>query len=189
MTTASSWSSTRELTPELRAEGDARELQRAIQDLRKEAGLELDDEIDLPSGARPRGGRLPADPWPPTRWRGWRTSLMVMPSRARPSSWPRAPARLRSGAGPRRSLSGVSEVAAVTPAVAGRPLWLQFVGLAASIVVIDQVTKAWITDALAPNGVIRLVGDNLRLVYTENNGALFGLFHGQALPFAILSSR
>jgi isoleucyl-tRNA synthetase len=36
-----------ELTPELRAEGDARELQRAIQDLRKECGLALDDEIDL----------------------------------------------------------------------------------------------------------------------------------------------
>jgi isoleucyl-tRNA synthetase len=36
-----------ELTPELRAEGDARELQRAIQDLRKEAGLALDDRIEL----------------------------------------------------------------------------------------------------------------------------------------------
>jgi isoleucyl-tRNA synthetase len=36
-----------ELTPELRAEGDARELQRALQDLRKDAGLELDDRIDL----------------------------------------------------------------------------------------------------------------------------------------------
>ncbi|MFL5679607.1 MAG: DUF5915 domain-containing protein, partial [Chloroflexota bacterium] len=35
------------LTPELRAEGDARELQRAIQDLRKDAGLALDDRIDL----------------------------------------------------------------------------------------------------------------------------------------------
>ena len=33
------------LTPELRAEGDARELQRAIQDLRKEAELDLDDRI------------------------------------------------------------------------------------------------------------------------------------------------
>jgi len=35
------------LSPELLAEGDARELQRAIQDLRKGAALELDDRIDL----------------------------------------------------------------------------------------------------------------------------------------------
>jgi isoleucyl-tRNA synthetase len=35
------------LTPELIAEGDARELQRAIQDLRRAAGLALDDRIDL----------------------------------------------------------------------------------------------------------------------------------------------
>ncbi len=35
------------LTAELRAEGDARELQRAIQDLRKEAELDLDDRIVL----------------------------------------------------------------------------------------------------------------------------------------------
>ena len=34
-----------ELTPELRSEGDARELQRAIQDLRREAELELTDRI------------------------------------------------------------------------------------------------------------------------------------------------
>jgi isoleucyl-tRNA synthetase len=41
------------LTPELRAEGDARELQRAIQDLRREAGLALDDRIDLWAGSLP----------------------------------------------------------------------------------------------------------------------------------------
>ena len=35
------------LTPELRAEGDARELQRAVQDLRKEAELDLDERIVL----------------------------------------------------------------------------------------------------------------------------------------------
>jgi isoleucyl-tRNA synthetase len=36
-----------ELTPELRAEGDARELQRAIQDLRRDADLELTDRIHV----------------------------------------------------------------------------------------------------------------------------------------------
>jgi len=36
-----------ELTPELRAEGDARELARAVQELRRDAGLELDDRIEL----------------------------------------------------------------------------------------------------------------------------------------------
>ena len=36
-----------ELTPGLRAEGDARELQRAIQDLRKDAELDLDARIEL----------------------------------------------------------------------------------------------------------------------------------------------
>jgi isoleucyl-tRNA synthetase len=43
-----------ELTPELRAEGDVRELARAIQELRRETGLELDDRIELwISGAPP----------------------------------------------------------------------------------------------------------------------------------------
>ena len=75
----------------------------------------------------------------------------------------------------------------MTGTATGRPLWAPFVGLAAAIVVVDQVTKAWITDALAPNGVVNLVGDYVRLIYTQNSGALFGLFRGQAAPFAILS--
>ena len=35
------------MTPALLAEGDARELTRAVQDLRRDAGLELDDRIEV----------------------------------------------------------------------------------------------------------------------------------------------
>ena len=65
-----------ELTPELRAEGDARELQRAVQDLRRDAGLELDDRIDLwvdglaPVVAAHLDGVLRETLADPGRWRG-----------------------------------------------------------------------------------------------------------------------
>jgi signal peptidase II len=67
------------------------------------------------------------------------------------------------------------------------PHWLLFVGLAAAVVVADQLTKAWITAAVAPGEVIRLVGDELRLIITYNTGGLFGLFHDQAPIFALFS--
>jgi isoleucyl-tRNA synthetase len=52
-----------ELTPALRAEGDARELQRAIQDLRKESDLDLDARIEvwvegLPTDVEPYFARV-----------------------------------------------------------------------------------------------------------------------------------
>lgn len=68
-----------------------------------------------------------------------------------------------------------------------RPLWGPFVLLVALIVATDQATKAWIGEHLAGGHVIRVMGDALRLVYSENNGALFGLFRGQVAPFAFLS--
>ena len=46
------------VTPELRAEGDARELQRAVQDLRREMVLDLDERIGLVVEAGPAAGRI-----------------------------------------------------------------------------------------------------------------------------------
>ena len=47
-----------ELTDALRAEGDARELQRAVQDLRRDAALELDDRIELVADLGPDAARI-----------------------------------------------------------------------------------------------------------------------------------
>ncbi len=70
---------------------------------------------------------------------------------------------------------------------ARRPLWAPFVLLVLAVVVIDQLTKAWIVTQLADGRVVHLVGDWVRLVYSRNDGALFGLFRGQVLVFGLLS--
>ena len=68
-----------------------------------------------------------------------------------------------------------------------RPIWPLFLGLAALVVVLDQVTKAWLTSFLAPGQMQSVVGDYIRLVHGQNNGALFGLFRESALLFGIVS--
>jgi signal peptidase II len=69
----------------------------------------------------------------------------------------------------------------------GRPVWPIFVGLAALVVVVDQLTKAWIAATLAPGASMSVVGDTLRLVNGRNNGALFGLFRDNAVLFGTIS--
>src|SRR6266566_7690681 len=68
-----------------------------------------------------------------------------------------------------------------------RPLWLPFFGIAGIIVVVDQLTKEWIRSNLAPGEATRVLGDWIRLVHAQNNGGIFGLLRGQALPFAVVS--
>ena len=65
--------------------------------------------------------------------------------------------------------------------------WAVFVGLAGAIVVTDQLTKAWLVAHLAPRQVVDVVGDVVRLVFSQNSGALFGLFRDQALLFGLVS--
>jgi signal peptidase II len=71
--------------------------------------------------------------------------------------------------------------------VAGQPRWILFVALAATIIVVDQLTKAWIVANVDPARPTIILGDNLRLVVSHNSGALFGLFRDQAPLFALLS--
>jgi len=69
----------------------------------------------------------------------------------------------------------------------GRPLWVPFIAIVAAILVADQATKAWITSELSGGRSISFLGGALRLIYSENNGAVFGLFRGQVGLFALLS--
>jgi signal peptidase II len=71
--------------------------------------------------------------------------------------------------------------------VAGHPHWPTFLGLAGLVLVLDQLTKAWLVSFLVPGQSVDVVGDLVRLVHSQNNGGLFGLLHGQALPFGLLS--
>ena len=188
-----------ELTPELRAEGDARELQRAIQDLRKEAGLELDDRIELwvdglPRRPRPHLAAVAAETLADDVG-------ATAPADARAGASPRGGAvgsRCRNGADSARRRRRIRRVAdagateaadgdAVAIAIAvpqrgrsasRRPGDRPLAGLPRSrraIVVADQLTKAWMSRNVAPG-----VGlDRRRLPAArplQNNGALFGLF-------------
>ena len=68
-----------------------------------------------------------------------------------------------------------------------RPHRALFVGLAATVVVLDQLTKAWIVANVDPTRPILVIGDLVRLVYSRNTGALFGLFRDNATLFALVS--
>jgi signal peptidase II len=69
----------------------------------------------------------------------------------------------------------------------GRPRWAVFLGIAAAVVGLDQLSKAWLESILAPGERLSVIGDLVRLTHAQNSGALFGLFRDQALLFAIVS--
>ena len=73
------------------------------------------------------------------------------------------------------------------PAARGRARWGVFATIAITVVVLDQLSKAWLVASVAPGETIRLIGDYLRLVFSHNSGALFGMFRDQAVLFGIVS--
>ena len=76
---------------------------------------------------------------------------------------------------------------AARAATRGRARWPIFIGIAATVLILDQLAKAWLVSMLSPGERIQVVGDYIRLVHSQNTGALFGLFRDQALFFAIVS--
>lgn len=65
--------------------------------------------------------------------------------------------------------------------------WGVFLGIAVVVVVLDQLTKAWLVANVAPGEVRDVLGNAIRLVNHQNSGALFGLFRDQAVLFGLIS--
>ena len=65
--------------------------------------------------------------------------------------------------------------------------WPVFIGTAVVVFVFDQLTKAWLVANVSPGEVLQVVGDYVRLIFSQNSGALFGLFRDNALAFGIVS--
>ena len=68
-----------------------------------------------------------------------------------------------------------------------RARWPIFAGLAMAVLVADQLTKAWLVSFLSPGQRTEVIGPYVRLVHSQNTGALFGLFRDQAAVFAVVS--
>jgi signal peptidase II len=68
-----------------------------------------------------------------------------------------------------------------------RPRWGLFAGLAGAVLVVDQLVKAWIvgSGAFEVGRPVEIAGDVVRITLSHNQGALFGLFQGSALLFAL----
>jgi len=61
------------------------------------------------------------------------------------------------------------------------------VGVAASVVALDQWTKRWASDFLAYRAPIDVIGELVRFTYTRNSGVAFGLGAGHRFPFYLFS--
>jgi signal peptidase II len=90
------------------------------------------------------------------------------------------------------SIDGASAIdepasADAVPVAHGRARWGVFVTIAVSVVVLDQLSKAWLTSWIEQGEVVAIIGDYVRLVFGHNSGALFGLFRDQAILFGIVS--
>ena len=77
--------------------------------------------------------------------------------------------------------------AATTTAARSPAHWLVFGGIAVSVMIVDQLTKAWLVANVSAGEVVNVIGDYVRLIFTQNSGALFGMFAQNAVIFGIAS--
>ena len=69
-----------------------------------------------------------------------------------------------------------------------RSRWLAFVGIAAVVVVVDQLTKMWLRASIQPGEPpVDIVGEFVRLVHGQNSGGIFGLFGDSAFILGLAS--
>jgi signal peptidase II len=62
---------------------------------------------------------------------------------------------------------------------------LLFVSIAALVIVLDQLTKQWVIENVAPGTALSEFW-HLRIAHVQNSGAAFGLFPNQALLLSIV---
>ena len=84
---------------------------------------------------------------------------------------------------------GAGATADAAAATAGsRAHWLVFVGVAVAVIVLDQLTKAWLVANVSPGrGRRRSSATTCGSIFSQNSGALFGLFRDNAVVFGIVS--
>lgn len=68
-----------------------------------------------------------------------------------------------------------------------RRRWILFAAIALGVVVLDQLSKSWITTTLAPSESMDVLGSWLRFVYWTNSGILFGMLPQSGPAFAVVS--
>jgi signal peptidase II len=77
--------------------------------------------------------------------------------------------------------------AGMTTATRSPAHWLVFGSVAVAVLVVDQLTKAWLVANVSTGQVVSVIGDYVRLILSQNSGALFGMFSQNAVVFGIAS--
>jgi len=91
-----------------------------------------------------------------------------------------------SDAGAERAGPGQAGGAGDGGGASARARWSLLLGVAAAVLALDQLTKAWAVAALDGGRTIDLVG-SLRLRLTINYGSAFSLANGRGAPISLLA--